>query len=45
MEYTDYNATQMSDLLGLAYQDYNYLMALSGLLIGSILIKFVIERV
>ena len=32
----DYNATEIADNLNIAYQDYNYLMALSGLFAGFV---------
>ena len=32
----DYNATKNAQDLGLYYQDYNFLMGLSGLLLGFI---------
>jgi hypothetical protein len=30
----DYNATQVAESLGLYYQDYNSMMAMTGVLIG-----------
>jgi len=33
----DYNATQMAQDLNLAQQDYNYLMGMSGVLFGVVL--------
>lgn len=36
----DYNATQNAEDLGLYYQDYNFLMSLSGTLVGLIVLYF-----
>jgi uncharacterized protein HemY len=44
----DYNATANSDTLGIYYQDYNFLMGLSGLLMGftvTIVVLFLIMQV
>jgi hypothetical protein len=37
----DYNATINAQTLGLYYQDYNFLMALSGVLVGFVLLSTV----
>lgn len=36
----DYNSTAIADQLGLAYQDYNWLMAINGSLVGFIIVFF-----
>jgi len=44
----DYNATKNADTLGIYYQDYNFLMGLSGLLMGftvTIIVLFLIMQV
>ena len=38
----DYNATQNAIDLGLYYQDYNFLMSLSGALTGFIFFVFIL---
>lgn len=38
----DYNATLTADNLGLAYSDYNFLMALGGSLVGFTFLFFTI---
>lgn len=37
----EYNATRNADLLGLSYSDYNFLMALSGLFLGLLVVFYV----
>jgi len=37
-----YNSTINAQVLGLYFQDYNFLMALSGLLIGFIILYFML---
>lgn len=32
----DYNATLSANMLGLTYPDYNFLMGLSGLIVGFV---------
>lgn len=38
----DYNATMTADNLGLSYQDYNFLMAFDGSLVGFCFLFFAI---
>jgi len=41
----DYNATKVADNLNLAYNDYNFLMGLSGVLVGFVILYFSIKVV
>ncbi|MDD4330331.1 MAG: hypothetical protein PHD79_10275 [Aliarcobacter sp.] len=40
-----YNSTIQAQILGLYFQDYNFLMALSGLLIGFVTLYFMLLTV
>lgn len=40
-----YNSTINAQVLGLYFQDYNFLMALSGLLLGFITLYFMLSIV
>lgn len=40
-----YNSTIQAQVLGLYFQDYNYLMGLSGTLVGFITLYFMLQTV
>lgn len=36
----DYNSTAIADILGMDYQNYNFLMGLNGFMIGFLIVSF-----